>query len=156
LFIKKKEKNIAWRRWILVFLTVGSATFYFIESNKLTCPERVRVLDSKGNDSSYTIHIIAGNELIDTTDAVLNKINKSSLRCSLCDSLATHDPTKIWTGRSITAAETRIVWSYIFFVVFLVSLITHFIEELIWAKDKKEEEKNKGAIDKDKTPPNQG
>jgi hypothetical protein len=106
-------------------------------------------LNSKGNDSSYTIQIISGNELIDTSDAVLNKVNNSSLKCSLCDSLATHDPTKIWTGRSIKAAASQITYSYILLVIFLVALITHLTEELMSSQNenasKSKETENKSG-----------
>lgn len=134
-FIKKDKRKILLRRWVLLFLFVFSLLFYFNRINTLICAEKVKVRDSKGNDSSYTIHITAGKELIDTSDAVLNKVNKSSSKCSLCDSLATHDPTKIWTGPSIKAAESQITYSYILLVVFLVALITHLTEELILAQN---------------------
>lgn len=137
LFIKKNRKRIIIRRWVLLALFLASIFFYFNRTNSAICSERVRVLDSKGNDSSYSIHIVAGKELIDNTDAVLNKVNQSTLRCSLCDSLATHDPTRIWTGRSIKAAISQIVYSYILLVIFLVSFITHLTEEYILSKEKK-------------------
>lgn len=135
LFIRKNKKRIIVRRWILLLLFLASLFFYFNRINSLICSERVRILNSKGDDSSYTIQIISGNELIDTSDAVLNKVNNSSLKCSLCDSLATHDPTKIWTGPSIKAAESQITYSYILLVVFLVALITHLTEELMLAQN---------------------
>jgi hypothetical protein len=135
LFIKKNKKKIIVRRWVLLALFLASISFYFNRINTVICSERVKVLDSKGNDSSYSIHIIAGKELIDTTDAVLNKVNQSSLRCSLCDSLATHDPTRIWTGRSIKTAESQIVYSYILLVIFLVSFLTHLTEEKMLSKE---------------------
>lgn len=139
-FIKKNTRKIRIRRYVLIGLLLVAGFIFFSRMNKLMCPERINVLDSSGkNDSSYTIHIITGKELIDKSDPVLNQINKSSVKCSLCDSLATHDPYKIWTSKSIQNSFNNITWSYIFFVVLVVALITHLTEELLPPPSKKKE-----------------
>ena len=130
LFIKGNKKKFVIRRYVLAVLVVLAAVLYFRAYNSIVC---VVTEKSKQHDATLTKKkmIITGRALLDSSDLILNRLNETKDRCSICDSLVTHDPARIWTRSSITASENKLIMYFVVLVALLSVLVIHIVEEFL-------------------------
>jgi len=130
--VQGNKKRIVIRRYMLIGLVIVAGIVYFKFWQDIVCSVTIK---NKVHDTfvSHKKNIITGTQLIDSSDEIINKLNLTDNRCSICDSLNTHNPEEIWLPASVRQSGHKLFAAFLALVVLVSALVVHIVEEILFA-----------------------